>query len=420
MTERTPRTVQARRTLALGTVAMSLALPAAAAPISLEDAASADRRMEHLMLAQAEGEGEGAAPIEAEGEAGAHVEGEGEGAHAPEGEGQGEGAAHAEGEGEAGAHAEGEGEGALAAEGEGEGEGAAPAAAEGEGEGAAPAAGEGEGEGAPLIEGEGEGEGAAPAAGEGEGEGEAAPAAEGEGEGEAAAGGEGEGEGGEGGEGEGEGGGGDVGANVLLLRDLGFMTGHLRAGLALYEIGDVEAARTHMGHPIEEKYDAVADRLEEMGMGSLREDILALSAATEENAELLRVQELFDAVIAKVEEIRAEVPGGARAQILGLAKLAHVAADEYTVAVKGGEISNLHEYQDSWGFFETIRQEGAQFMQSDDPAVVAAAERMMASVYHVLNEAYGDIQGNGDMVMEPSILYGASARIELAGLGIEE
>lgn len=340
MTERTPRTVQARRTLALGTVAMSLALPAAAAPVSLEDTAAADRRMEHQMLA----------------------------------------------------HAEGEGEGAVHHGAEGEGEAAAPGEGEGEGEGAAPAA---------------------------ESEGEAAPAGEGEGEGEAAAAG-GEGEGGEGGEGEGEGGGGGLEANVGLLRDLGFMTGHLRAGLALYRLGDVEAARTHMGHPIEEKYDAVADRLEKMGMGSLRDDILALSSATEEDAELVRVEELFDTVIAKVEDVRAEVPGGERAQILGLAALAHVAADEYTVAVKGGEISNLHEYQDSWGFFETIRQEGAQFMQSDDPQVVAAAERMMASVYHVLDEAYGDIQGKGDIVMEPSLLYGASARIELAGLGIEE
>ena len=60
------------------------------------------------------------------------------------------------------------------------------------------------------------------------------------------------GSGGEGGEG-GEGGGGGP-SGQAFQRDLSFMEGHLRAGLALYQTGDLAAAKTHMGHPIKEKY----------------------------------------------------------------------------------------------------------------------------------------------------------------------
>lgn len=96
----------------------------------------------------------------------------------------------------------------------------------------------------------------ASAEGGGESEGEAASSRHGEGE--AAAPGEGEGEA--------EGGAVNRDPEVRLARDLGFMEGHLRAGMALYEATDLEAAKTHMGHPIQEKYDAVADPLKERGM----------------------------------------------------------------------------------------------------------------------------------------------------------
>lgn len=79
----------------------------------------------------------------------------------------------------------------------------------------------------------------------------------------AQAGGEGEVAGPAGGEGEDAGDG--TPPKISLLRDLGYMTGHMRAGLALCQAGGLAAARTHMGHPIAEKYDAVAKELDEIG-----------------------------------------------------------------------------------------------------------------------------------------------------------
>lgn len=377
--KRNTRIVMARRTLAMGTIAMT-ALGTTAASGGTFDAGAP----EWIKLAQAHGE---AGSGEGEGDAAAPAgEGEGEGGGAPAGEGEGEGEAAAAGDpcGSASAGGEGEGEGQAAASGgEGEGEGqAATSGGEGEGEGQAAASGEGEG-------------GAAPASGEGEGEGQAAA-------------------GGEGG-GEGEGGATAANAEACLSRDLGFMEGHLRAGMALYEEGDLEAAKTHMGHPIQEKYDAVAAPLEERGYGRLREELIALSEAAEAGAPIEEIRSLYDTVYGTIEEARDEVP--VPAQLMGLAMLTRIAADEYAVAVEGGEVSNLHEYQDSWGFLRVVEEEAGQLAESDDAAVAEAAATIVEQVGET-GTAYGDIQGGGDFEMDPSILYGAASRMELAAIGV--
>jgi len=233
--------------------------------------------------------------------------------------------------------------------------------------------------------------------------------AEGEGEGEAAAGGEGEGEG--------EGAGQNLPDEVAFLRDLGFMTGHMRAGLALYEDGDIEAAKTHMGHPIEEKYDAVAAPLEAQGFGDLRDDILAVAAAVEAGEDYSQVKSLFDTVIARVEDVRGQAAGGVRAQMLALAALARIAGEEYEIAITDGEVTNIHEYQDSWGFLRTIENEARQFAESDDPAVAEAGQRFLEQVA-LTNEAFGDLQGRDIPNPDSSLIFGPASRMEVAALGV--
>ena len=248
----------------------------------------------------------------------------------------------------------------------------------------------------------------ASAEGGGESEGEAASSRHGEGEGEAAGPGEGEGEA--------EGGAVNRDPEVRLARDLGFMEGHLRAGMALYEATDLEAAKTHMGHPIQEKYDAVADPLKERGYERLKDELEALSAAAEAETPLEELRPLYDTVLGTIEEARDEVP--AQAQIMALALLTRVAADEYTVAVEGGTVSNLHEYQDSWGFLRVVETEANELSRSDNEDAARAAQA--AKDYLTITDAaFGDLQGSGEFEMDPSLLYGAAARMELAALGLK-
>ncbi len=246
----------------------------------------------------------------------------------------------------------------------------------------------------------------AQAEGEGEAEGMASGEGEGEGEGEASAGGEGEGEG------EGEGGA-SLDPDTAFLSGLSFMEGHIRAGMTLYEAGDLDAARTHVGHPIEEKYDAVADRLDALGLGDLRANIHALAIAAENGADYAALEALFATVRAKHELARASFSPAQ--QVAGLVALMRTAGDEYTVAVAGGEVSNLHEYQDSWGFLRVVETEARQMAASDDAAVAGVGDAILEQVA-ATGTAFGDIQGGGDFDMDPSILYGAAARMEIAGL----
>jgi hypothetical protein len=239
--------------------------------------------------------------------------------------------------------------------------------------------------------------------------------AEGEGEGSHAQG-EGEASAAEGeGEGEGEGSAGVADPEQRLQRDLSFMEGHLRAGLALYEAGDLDAARTHMGHPIKEKYDAVAAPLAAMDKGALKDRIGAIAEAAETGAPLDEVRAAFEAARAMMEEVRATMSPAD--QVMGLAALTRVAGEEYTVAVAGGEVSNLHEYQDAWGFLRVVESEARQMTESEDPAIKAAGLEILDHL-KATNAAFGDLQGEGDFEMAPSILMGAAARIELTGFGL--
>lgn len=212
--------------------------------------------------------------------------------------------------------------------------------------------------------------------------------------------------------GEGEGGGGGDPEQVLQ-RDMSFMEGHMRAGLELYEAGDLVAAKTHMGHPIAEKYGAVSDLLADRGFDRLRQQIEAVAAATEAETPFAEAKGAFDAARVTMEEVRAGM--SLRDQMLGLAALIRVAGDEYTVAVEGGEISNLHEYQDSWGFLRVVETELEQMAASNNSPVSEASKKALEYLA-ATDVAFGDIHGEGEMTLDPSILYGVAARIELEAL----
>lgn len=200
-----------------------------------------------------------------------------------------------------------------------------------------------------------------------------------------------------------------------FLAALGFMQGHLRAGLALYQAGDLAAAKTHMGHPIEEKYEAVEHDLEERGFGELEKAIKDLARTAEAEAPTAEVEKQYNRVDAMLAKVRAASPGGEMARLKSLSLLTRIAADEYSVAVKGGTVSNLHEYQDSWGFLREVAAQADELATSSD-AGVAAAAREIGALVAGLDVAYGDIQGKGEMTMDPDLLYGAAARMELAAL----
>ncbi len=229
----------------------------------------------------------------------------------------------------------------------------------------------------------------------------------------AAAEGEGEGEG-EGGEGEGEGEGARAAApEVQLLTDIGFMQGHAYAGLKLYEMGETELGVEHIGHPIEEKYDAVAEPVEKMGFDGLKAQLNAMSEAAESGKPAEEVAALYDEMAQTLEEIRARTEGGDVTELKALALLTRIAADEYGAAFTDGKLTDEKEYQDSWGFLQIVKQEAGELAESDNEKVASAAREILQFAENA-EAVYSDVTGAGISEPDASRIYGAAARMQLA------
>ena len=229
--------------------------------------------------------------------------------------------------------------------------------------------------GAELGEGEGEGEGEASTSGEVEGEsGSQASGESGEGEGEASQAATGESGEGESGEGEGEGEGGETGADIETLplpKRLAFMTGHVKAGLALYRAGEPEAAAPHLLHPVSETHEAERAGIDALGFdGTLFETV---STALENNQPASEIEPQLAAAEANLDLV-AKAAGGDNAEIIQY--LMDVVVEEYTIAITNGSVSDPGEYQDAWGF-AIVAKERAQAMSGDTTALIAAIDELI-------------------------------------------
>ena len=223
------------------------------------------------------------------------------------------------------------------------------------GEAASGEAGEGE-------NGEGEGGEAGEAATGEAGEGEAGESGEGE------AGESGEGEGGEAGEGEG----GEGVESLPLPNRLAFMSGHVKAGLALYRAGAPDAAAPHLLHPVSESYEGERAGLDELGFDPALFE--AVSAALEAGQSAEEIEPQLAAAEANLSEV-ADAAGGNPAEIIQY--LMEVLADEYTIAITDGAVSDPGEYQDAWGF-AVVARELAQDMDGNTTDLLRELDALVA------------------------------------------
>ncbi|MCB2127197.1 MAG: hypothetical protein H6897_06070 [Rhodobacteraceae bacterium] len=218
------------------------------------------------------------------------------------------------------------------------------------------------------------------------------------------------GEGGEAGEAGTEASGDEV---VDLLKDLGLIEGHLRAGVALYRAGLADQAAHHMKHPQDEIYDELSFHLADFGAEGFAEELTALATAVESGQPV----EAVDAALAEVLKAIAGARGhanasdaeGARAMVAILRQ----AADEYGDGVKDGGVTELQEYQDAWGFLEAVRDQAAHMAGEEDAAKKTFGEKTLAAL-DTAREALPDVSPEGRTLGDASALHAAVATVELA------
>lgn len=192
--------------------------------------------------------------------------------------------------------------------------------------------------------------------------------------------------------------------------------GHLRAGTALYISGEVEMAALHMKHPGDELYAGVASVFKTYGHKGLADELSSMADAVENGESEDTVIARFDAL----EESVAEAISSADPTVKDLLLAAHAtltsAGAELEIAIKDGVIIEPHEYQDAHGFILATSMLLAELDSTDGAerdAIDTAREQVGLALAQVPSVSIPT-----EVTADPSVVFGAAARIELAALGL--
>lgn len=126
---------------------------------------------------------------------------------------------------------------------------------------------------------------------------------------------------------------------------LAFMAGHVRVGIALYREGELQMAAPHLLHPVSETHAAERVGLDKLGFDSVLFDQVSL--ALENNRPAVEIESLLDKAEANIALVTERV-GGDRVAIIKF--LLNTIIDEYSLSISDGNLTNIGEYQDAYGF----------------------------------------------------------------------
>ena len=218
----------------------------------------------------------------------------------------------------------------------------------------------------------------------------------------------------ESGEGESEGGaltGDPATDDVAYIKLLGLVRGHLIAFYELNRAGAPEMAMMHVKHPESELYASLAPAFAARRKPGFADELRALAAAAANGGDV------DGAYNAAVEAINAHLPKAKPAlRLLAVSAMVRVAADEFDIGVEDdGAIVNAHEYQDAYGFLVAGRDilSGIGGDDADTAEAVAQAHEQIEAGLASFDGLTADATEG-----RPSTLYGAAARIEIAGRGL--
>jgi len=224
--------------------------------------------------------------------------------------------------------------------------------------------------------------------------------------------------GGEGGEG-GEGGtsAAPVASDGAQLAMIHMMQGHLMAARELIKAGEVAEGRPHLTHPWIEVYPMAKPGFEAHGQDQLgdRLQTLAETAGTvgkwsDVSADFNAAWTSLDHAAAAISGDQPEAPATVAKVMLSLTKQA---ALEYDEALEEGRFVAVHEYQDGRGFVLVARE----YLERNKASLMKQNKEAWRDANKVLDEletAWPTAIPPAQPVMQPSSLYAAQARLELA------
>lgn len=218
------------------------------------------------------------------------------------------------------------------------------------------------------------------------------------------------GEGGEGGEGAATHG---LPPRVEMLTMVGFYDAAIRIVAELYTLGETREARDQLLGSHHAHYDDIAAGLENFDAPDFEAEAQAFAQAVEDGADATVVATRHAALRHALSQV---YDGASAAELIQMAEaLVRAAYGDYEAGVYEGEVISAHEYRDAWGFAKVAEERVQGLAASDDAQVAEVGARglsAMADVWSLFPSLTASTVDGADS----SILAGAAARLEIAGL----
>jgi len=144
-----------------------------------------------------------------------------------------------------------------------------------------------------------------------------------------------------------------------LVATLYEMLGHLEASRANLDHGNWTLAQAHAAHPTAEYWASIEAVLRERNLTTLREPLdAALQSARDRTSDAAQRNDAArQAIRDAIETVLGSGEHAAAVRAAALAALAEATATELAEGVENGQIVNIEEFQDAWGFFHVLSQE---------------------------------------------------------------
>jgi hypothetical protein len=205
--------------------------------------------------------------------------------------------------------------------------------------------------------------------------------------------------------------------DVGYLTQLGLMQGHLTVGVALYGQGASDDAKVHMKHPQDELYASLLPALEARKAKGFDAELSALAADVEGGKPAAEAEKDLAQVVVAIDHARAAAPASLKTKLEVVLALTRAAADEYAQGVKDGVVVNRKEYEDAWGFV-TVAKSLLDGLSKAERKEANKAYKKIKAALETLSPAWPNVVPPAGVETDASLLYAASARIELAILSI--
>ena len=142
-----------------------------------------------------------------------------------------------------------------------------------------------------------------------------------------------------------------VAADAEYLTQLGLMRGHLLVGHTLFALGEQGMAQSHAKHPSDELYVGIEASFAKHDTDGFAAELEAYADALA-SGEPTAVESTYAALTAAIGRSEDVVDASPSLTARVIVSILREAAAEYALGVVDGQLENVHEYQDAYGFVQ--------------------------------------------------------------------